>query len=295
MPEHVLQDARAPAELVAEAAMALSAGGIEAAQFEAKVILAHLLHTKPAHVTLERTPVRPEIASRYRQLVTERAGRVPLQYLLGTHEFMDLTLKCRPGVFIPRPETELLVETALDLLKAHHGRLVAADIGCGNGAIAIAMAHHLPQAIVHAVDISADALRLAAENARQLSVADRVRFHEGDLLAPLIAAGAVVELDTIVANLPYVPSGEISGLAPEISVHEPRATLDGGPDGLAYIRKLVHQMGSLPARERLGALEVGVGQAKAVEDMLRSHLDCAETLIRRDYAGIERVVVARLL
>ena len=281
-------------DLIAEGSAALSDAGIDAARFEANIILSHILEAKPSRVTLESHALTPDTVARFRELVRERADRVPLQYVIGTHDFMGLTLSCRPGVFVPRPETELLAETAIETLTLRSDWLSVADLGCGSGAIAVALAHHLPAATVHAVDVSSDAAQLAAENARRLHLADRIRVYQGDLLAPLVAADVADGLDAIVANLPYIPTGDIDGLQPEVRDYEPRAALDGGSDGLTCFRELMRQIADLPPRERFVALEVGLGQAGAVEEMLEDSLDCSETHIRRDYAGIERIVSAVL-
>ena len=294
MPVEARKHRPAPAHLIAEGAALLSSKGIEAARFEAKIILAHILGTKPSQAPLAPAPLDPDAIARFRELISERATRRPLQYVIGTHDFMGLTLACRPGVFVPRPETELLVESALQALQPHGRNVSVADIGCGTGAIAIALAHQLPAATVHAVDISSDAVRLAAENARRLGVADRVRVYEGNLLTPLLDARVAHDLDAIVANLPYVPSGEIGSLAPEIRDHEPREALDGGPDGLRQFRRLIRQLRTLQPRRRLVALEVGIGQAQAVQHVRNRDLDCSHIHVRRDYAGIERIVLARL-
>ncbi len=285
------EDLEAASDLIAEGARVLSAADIEGARFEAKIILAHILATKPSRVVINADPLAPDSISRFRELVSKRASRVPLQYVIGTHDFMGLMLACRPGVFVPRPETEVLVETVLGSLRPGRDRPTVADVGCGSGAIAVAVAHHLPGAAVHAVDISADAVRLTAENARRLGLAHGVRVYEGHLLDPLVAAGVADELDAIVANLPYIPSGKIDGLAPEISKHEPREALDGGPDGLMYFRKLVSQIEALPPRRRLVALEVGLGQARQVARLLQSGLECSAIETRRDHGGIERIVL----
>ncbi|MGD8239363.1 MAG: peptide chain release factor N(5)-glutamine methyltransferase [Armatimonadota bacterium] len=285
-------DIQAPVDLIDEGERVLSAAGIEPARFESKAILADVLETKPSRVLLRDGPVSAEAMARFRELVGERATRTPLQYVLGTDEFMGLTLTCRPGVFIPRPETELLVDAVLDVLAPRRDALVVADVGCGTGGVAIALAHYMPAATVHAVDISADAVQLTADNARQVGVADRVHVRQGDMLEPLVAAGIAEGLDAIVANLPYVPSGDIRPLDPEIRDHEPLEAINGGPDGLACFRRFIGQISTLPLRDRLIALEVGVRQSGAVEALLRSHLDRSDVHIHRDYAGIERTLLA---
>lgn len=268
----------------------LAAAGILAAELEARLLLEQATGMDRASLLAHaREPVRSDAAARYERLLSERERRVPLAYLSGEREFWSLRLKVDPRVLIPRPETETLVEEALGRLAP--GARVA-DIGTGSGAIVIALARELGRGDFCGTDLSTDALDVARENAAAHGVADRVRFFHGDLLEPLRSRTA--PLDALVSNPPYIPSSQLPDLQPEVRDHEPRAALDGGADGLRLIRALI---GGAPGLLRPGGwllLEVGAGQAGAVTALLEDHAAFEAVSCRRDLAGIERVVAARM-
>jgi release factor glutamine methyltransferase len=202
--------------------------------------------------------VDAEATARFRAVVERRATHEPVQHLLGYEEFRGLRIGVTPDVLIPRPETEGLVERALELLADRAGAIVA-DIGTGSGAIACALASARPDLEVLAVDRSLGALSVASENVRGLGLAARVRLVAGDLFGPLGSLGG--SLDMIVANPPYLPSGIIQTLPVEVERFEPHLALDGGPDGLRVLRRLVAQT---PRFLRPGAwllMEIGEEQA----------------------------------
>jgi release factor glutamine methyltransferase len=209
------------------------------------------------------------------------AGREPVAYITGTRGFRHLELAVDPRVLVPRPETELLVEVAVELLPAG-ARVV--DVGTGSGAIALALAQERPDLRIVATDVSADALAVARDNAARLGLAARVELVAGDLLA------GVTAVDAVLSNPPYVADGDRATLAPEITRHEPPGALFAGADGLDVIRRLV------PAAARSGAallaIELGQGQAAAVIELMDA-AGFAHAESRRDLAGIERVVVGR--
>jgi release factor glutamine methyltransferase len=267
----------------------LAAAGIGPADLEARVLLGHATGLGPAAlIACGGEPLGTAAAGRYDELLRERSRRVPLAYLTGEREFWSLRLLVDRRVLVPRPETETLVEAALERLRPA-ARI--ADIGTGSGAVVIALAKELGDGEFFAVDRSVDALEVAQANAAAHGFAGRIRFLEGDLLAPL--AGRGVTLEAIVANLPYVPAGELCELQPEVRDHEPRLALDGGPDGLAVIERIV---AGAPPLLRPGGwllLEVGAGQAPRVRELLERAGGYGQTATRRDLAGIERVVAAR--
>ena len=213
--------------------------------------------------------------------VARRLKREPAAYVLGTREFFGLAFAVTDAALIPRPESELLVEVALQELGLDP-RAQVADAGTGSGCIAVSVAVHAPLARVAAVDRCPRALRLASVNATRHGA--NVDFIRGDLLE------AVDTAHVILANLPYIPSGDIATLEPEVRDWEPRIALDGGHDGLDLVRRLVHDCGDR-LRPRLLALEVGAGQAAAVAVLCGRAGAAVEVL--PDLAGIERVVVAR--
>jgi len=223
---------------------------------------------------LERAPLR--------DLVRRRGEGTPLQHLLGTVDFLGLSLLSDPRALIPRPETEQLVGFVL----AESSWQSVWDIGTGTGAIALALATKRPSASVAAGDVSADALSLARENAARLELAGRVSFFESDLLE-----GFSGPVEAIVANLPYIPTGDIAGLSREVG-HDPVLALDGGADGLALIRRLAAGAAQKLPPGGLIALEVGHDQAARTADLLAAH-NFRDISVRRDYQGIERFLIAR--
>lgn len=260
--------------------------GIEGGRLDAELLLAKILGLDRIGLYLQfDRPLNTAELTEFRGLVGRRARREPLQYILGKAEFWSLSLHVSPAVLIPRPDTELLVAEAL---KRAPEQAAVLDVGTGSGAIAIALAHERPDLTVTALDLSAEALAVAEDNARQLGVAERMTFQQGDLGE---FDGGPFAL--IVANPPYIPTGDLATLIPEVRDFEPSQALDGGADGLACYRQL------LPLAQRVLTsggwllLEVGSGQAPFVQAMLLdSHL-FADPFIARDLSGIERVVGAR--
>ncbi len=255
--------------------------GIATPRLDAELLLAHVLGARRIDLYLgfERA-VEAADRARYRELLRRRGvDRLPVAYLTGEREFWSLLLRVGPEVLVPRPETETLVETVRELRPS---RVV--DVGTGCGAIACAVAAELPEAFVLAIDLAPAALRVARANAERLGLGPRVRVVAGDLLGPV--AG---RWDVIAANLPYVPTARLAALPPEVR-HEPRMALDGGPEGLDLLRRLVADAPRALARPGALVLEVGEGQASEVEGLVRG-AGAAGTEIRKDLAGIERVVI----
>lgn len=273
-----------------QAIQALQNAEVDEARLDAELLLAHTLDLNRAAIMARPDRLlTPKELTRFRDLVARRVAREPLPYITGHREFFGLDFVVDARVLIPRPETELLVEHALRIARPVPRPLGIADVGAGSGAIAVTLAVHLPHAAVHALDDSAGALAVTAENARRHNVAGRVHCGQGDLLAPL--AGPV---DLIAANLPYVTTGEWAELLPEIRDYEPRAALDGGPDGLDAIRRLVATAG--PRLRPGGALllEIGASQGAAVISLARHCFPAADLQLHRDYAGLDRLAIVRL-
>jgi release factor glutamine methyltransferase len=277
------------AALLEEAANALAAAGVASPQWDAERLLRHVLGWDRA--TLVANPSRPvpeAEAGRFRALVARRAAREPLQYILGTQAFWKHEFLVTPAVLIPRPETELLVETSLERLQGRERPLVV-DVGTGSGCIALSIAAERPDAEVHATDLSEAALEVARENARRLGLEGRVRFHQGDLLEPLSGLEAHVHL--VVSNPPYVDPAERDALAPEVRDHEP-ATALFAPDPRAYPARL-----AVAARKALlpgGSLvvEIGIGLEEVVTGaFLGAGLHSVAQ--KTDLSGVVRVVVGR--
>jgi release factor glutamine methyltransferase len=265
-------------EALDSAVVALSAAGVDTPRLDAEVLLAHALGVDRLVLVTDRDRrVEGPAVRAFQDAVRRRSvAREPVAYITGVKGFRRLDLHVDGRVLIPRPETETLVEAALDL--PHGARVV--DVGTGSGAVALALKDERPDLDVVATDTSTDALAVARANADRLGL--DVAFVAGDLLD---GAGRV---DAVVSNPPYVEDG--APLAPEISRHEPPGALFAGADGLAVIRPLVEQVATSAAR--FVALEVGMGQAGAVAGVLRA-AGFPEIEVRGDLAGIDRVVAGR--
>lgn len=259
--------------------------GIDSARLDAELLLADTLGLDRVglYLNFER-PLQADELAVYREQVRRRAGREPLAYILGRTEFWSLPLRVTPAVLIPRPDTELLVEQALARVA---GAARVLDVGTGSGALAIALAHERPECAVTAIDLSAAALAVAADNARANGVAERIDFAEGDL-----AVLPMGPFDLVVANPPYIPHGDLAALMPDVRDFEPRLALDGGADGLDAYRALAGQARRVLAAAGWLLVEVGIGQAAAVQQLFAG-AGLTEVFTARDLAGIERVVGGR--
>jgi release factor glutamine methyltransferase len=276
--------------LLKEAAARLSEAGIATARQDAEWLLASVLGVERFGLYLEPDRVlSPSEGRRYGGVIARRAAHEPLQHLTGTEDFHGLRLIVGPDVLIPRPETEGLVEWALELLRDEPAWLVA-DIGTGSGAIACALAEQMPNLTIFAIDRSLSALRVASRNVAALALGERVRLVVGDLLGPIGPTRG--PLDLVIANLPYIPSGAIGSLEPEVARFEPREALDGGPDGLAAIRRLI---ATAPERLRPRArlmMEIGADQAGPVASLMAAEGFTAIEA-RRDLHGVERYITGQ--
>ncbi|MDR7555672.1 MAG: peptide chain release factor N(5)-glutamine methyltransferase [Armatimonadota bacterium] len=269
----------------------LTALGVPEAAITAEVLLRHALRWSRTELYLSwHRPLDPDAWARYEALLAERARGRPVAYIVGRREFMGLEFLVDERVLIPRPETELLVEVTLAAL-AGQPRPVIADVGTGSGAVAVSLAVTRPDALVFATDISPPALEVARANARRHGVDGRVRVLCGDLVAPLVAAGA--RLDALVCNPPYVDPLTAAALPREIRDFEPREAVVA-PEGIGLHRRLVAEAPRVLAPGGLLAVEVAAGQAPAVVELFRREARYEEIATHRDLGGWERVVSARL-
>lgn len=253
------------------------------ARLDAAWLLEAVVQKPRLTLALDESMLPEPQAERYASLLARRAGGEPLQYILGAQDFFGLRFRVDSRVLIPRPETELLCEKALEYLRARP-RAKVLDLCTGSGALAVTLALRCPKAEVWACDVSPDALEVARENARRLGA--RVRFAKGDLFAPL--SGEC--FDWIVSNPPYIARAELDGLQREVR-REPVLALDGGADGLDFYRRIAREA---PRHLRAGGgilLEVGAGQARAVASML-GDAGLEPDAILPDLSGIPRVVCA---
>ena len=265
--------------------------GIESPRLDAEVLLSHILGRERIYLYVHfEEPLQLEELAAYREAIKQRVSRVPVAYIIGTREFMGLPFKVTEDTLVPRPDTEILVQAAIDRLKAVERPVRFADIGTGTGAICLSVLKYVPEATADTVDISEAARKVAEENAASLELTERITFYTGDLLTPL--AGNVENYDAILSNPPYIPDADIEQLAPEVRCKEPRTALAGGPDGLAFYRRLIADSPTLLKEDGFLAVEVGIHQEKAVAKMAEENGAFARTEIIKDYGGIERVVVA---
>ena len=278
-------------EVIRQTQDKLEAESIPDARLEAEVLLINILQV-PRHriYAYQEQELNAQQGQLLDRLVERRLKREPLAYILGHKEFYGLNLTVTPGVMIPRPETELLVEQTLFLALMQMGEteLVIVDPGTGCGGISINLAMHLPMARIFATELYPEALKVAEYNIGAHNVADRVTLLQGDLLEPL-----PVEANIIVANLPYICSDQIPGLQPEIQ-WEPREALDGGPDGLDVIRRLLHQ-----AQEKLKPggvmiLEIDPQQVQPLEQLAQQLFPEATTSTEQDLGHLDRLFIVDL-
>ena len=278
------------AELVARATGELAAAGVPQPEWDAERLLRHVLGWDRAMlIASPATAVVPERAAEFGRLVGERARRVPLQHLTGTQPFWKHEFRVSPDVLIPRPETELLVEAALERLRGAT-RPVIVDVGTGSGCIALSLAAERPDAELHATDLSAPALEVARLNAARLGLAERVVFREGDLLEPV--ARLAGRIDLVVSNPPYVDTKERETLAPEVRDHEPALALFPAGDASAVYRRLVPAAAHALAPGGALLLEIAPPLADGVSTLLAaSRFESIE--VRPDLAGRPRAVLGR--
>jgi release factor glutamine methyltransferase len=265
--------------------------GITSARLDAELLAAQAFgRTRVELYTHFDQPLGDPELGAYRALVQRRMAGESVAYILGRKEFWSLDLQVDARVLVPRPDTETLVEQALESLKSMDSggeALRVADIGTGSGALALALKKERPGDEVFAVDASPDALEVARGNASRLGL--DVTFLQGDLVSPIAGHGL---FDLIASNPPYIPSQDIAGLSPEVR-REPRLALDGGEDGLVLVRRLASEVRKVLAPRGALAMEIGAGQATLVMEILRAE-GYAGIGARRDLAGVERVVFGRL-
>lgn len=296
--------------------------GIESPRLDAEVLLAHVLEKQRIYLYVHfDEPLQPAELAAYREMIKQRVLRVPVAQILGEKEFMGLTFKVTADTLVPRPDTEILVQAAVERLKAMKGEKSAtgvladesaaeepaegqpvggadaeqevaeplhiADIGTGSGAICLSVLRYLAGTVADTVDISPEARAVAEENAASLGLADRVTFHTGDLLQPLVG----MTFAAILSNPPYIPEADIATLAPEVRLKEPHTALSGGRDGLDFYRRLAKEAPAMLVPGGFMAFEVGIHQAEPVAALAKANPLIARTEILPDYAGIDRVVV----
>ena len=263
--------------------------GVSSPRLDAELLLSHALGCDRVRLYMDmQRPLAADELAAVRALVVRRRKREPVAYILGRREFYRRSFELSKDVLVPRPETEVLVDRALEALPAGAGP--ALDLCTGSGVIAISLALERPELQVDATDLSPAALAVARKNAELLGASERVRFYEGELFSA-VPAGQQYAL--IAANPPYVADGDWSGLAPEITGHEPRMALTAGVDGLDVLRRLSVQVADYLLPGGAALFELGLGQAGAVRELLAQDARLGEIVAHKDLAGIERIVQAR--
>ena len=270
-------------EILKSAARKLEAAGVESARLDAEVLLAHVLNCRRLYLYVDAAKnLSPAQIERYEKIIAQRAEKIPVAYLTGQREFMGLNFAVTPAVLIPRPDTEILAQLAIEKLSAVEHPTFA-DIGTGSGAIAVSILKYVKNSTAAAVDISEDAINCAKFNAEKFGVDDRINFHVGNLFEPLRGK----KFHAIVSNPPYIPTEDLSTLQAEVQ-REPKLALDGGIDGLNFYRRIAEDAPNFLFNGGFVAVEIGINQAAAVQSLFQKNFSNVEIL--RDLSGIERVV-----
>lgn len=280
-------------EVIQRSTEFLARKGIESARLEVELLLGHVLKAPRLRLYLDfERQLTPSELDAMREYVRRRAGREPLQHIVGSTSFCGLEIKVNRDVLIPRPETEVLAEHGWQFLASRREQLqrplLALDFGAGSGCVALALASHAPDVQIMALEISIAALDVARENAERLGLAGRIQFVEGSGFDALPKGG---RFDLIISNPPYIPSSEIDQLAPEVRHHDPRLALDGGLDGLDFPRKLASQAPEYLAPGGQLMCEFGDGQSPAVSSIFEAfHWQVKAVL--PDLSGRARILIA---
>jgi release factor glutamine methyltransferase len=252
---------------------------------DTRLLLAHVLQVNHTHLIAHGDEVLTAVQeTQFHAFVNRAQQHEPIPYITGTAPFFDMDLNVTPAVLIPRPETEMLVERAVEWARAQQP-LTIVDVGTGSGCIPIALARQLPQAEISAIDISPDALEIARINAKQFAP-NRIRFHQGHLLTPITHS-----VDLITANLPYVTDAEWTLLDDRVKLHEPSLALRGGNDGLNLIRELLQHAASKLSASGAIFLEIGWQQGPAMQTFAAAAFPNAQVDLIQDYAGHDRIVI----
>lgn len=272
-------------EILRSAATKLEAAGIESARLDSEVLLAHILNCRRLYLYVDAGKnLSSAQVSRYENLIAQRAKKIPVAYLTGQREFMGLNFAVTSDVLIPRPDTEILAQFAIEKLSAVPNPTFV-DIGTGSGAICVSVLKYVKNATAAAVDISKDAINCAAFNAEKFGVEDRLTFYVGNLFEPLRGK----KFHAVISNPPYIPTKDLSTLQDDVK-REPTLALDGGVDGLNFYKRIVDDAQNFLFSGGFLAVEIGINQASAVKNLFAKNFTNIEII--RDLAGIERVVTA---
>jgi release factor glutamine methyltransferase len=261
---------------------------IENPHLEAEILLSHALHMDRIRLYIDfDKEIDKKDLETFKGFLTRRVKGEPAAYITGSKHFMSLIFNVTADVLIPRPETELLIENAIELSKAFQGKISVLDIGTGSGIIAVSLAKFIGDISIYATDSSKKALEVAVENAKKHGVENKIQFIEADLFPK-----DDQRYDIIISNPPYIKTSDIKGLQPEIRNFEPLAALDGGPDGLDCYRRIAEKAAGYLKEGGFLLLEVASDSAKDVAVLIQDALKTKNLRIKKDLNGLERVIVA---
>ncbi len=280
-------------DILNQAVQKLRSEGVDRPRTNAELLLAAVLNVKKIDLYLNRDRIlTSRQIEKFNQFLRERISGRPLQYILGSTEFFGLEFEVNERVLIPRPETEILVETIIENIRGVlQPRIV--DLGTGSGAIGISLAKSLKNSFVFATDISAQALKVAEKNARRHGVDEQIEFGQGDLFEPLKDKNLEGTVDCVVSNPPYVSEEEFNNLPREVSDYEPIVALKTDEEGTSFHRKMIENCLDFLNESGILAVEVGLGQAAKVTDLIRGRKGFRRAEIKKDLGGIERIVLGR--
>jgi release factor glutamine methyltransferase len=279
--------------LLRDTAVALTAAGIDNVRFEARLLLGHAAGLSIEQLVARgRDPAPADVTAAMRELTGRRVRREPMAYILGEREFWGLLFKVSPAVLVPRPDSETLIEAALDLLPERERPLRILDLGVGSGCLLLTLLREYPKATGVGVDASPEALAIAGENAGMLGVASRARLMVDDWRQAGWTDRLGGPFDLLVSNPPYIETSTIAALMPEVANHEPRLALDGGPDGLEAYRIIAAAAPTLITAGGWALVEGGEGQAIDISGIFAS-VGMSPLAPRKDLAGVERVVASQ--
>ena len=264
---------------------------ITGARLEAEILLSSVMGCPRLNLHIRKDEVLPEEKLKnYRELLLKRQKRIPISYILGEQSFFGMDILVNEHTLIPRPETEILVEEALKLLKTSEGQLVC-DVCTGSGCIAVALAKFSKVAKVYACDLSSDAVKIAYENAARQEVLSKIVIKNGDLLNALAGEQLESKLDMIISNPPYIAQDEFAALEPEVG-YEPRMALDGGKDGLNFYRRLAFGSRHFLKPGAKLVLEMNSAKSGQIREIVEKNGFSTEKIVK-DYAGLERVLIGK--
>lgn len=273
--------------------------GFESARLEAEILLANVLNVDRIYLYVHSDYILTDSQIKmYKNFIQRRLSHEPTAYIIGHREFMGLEFTVNKDVLIPRPDTEILVETVIERLKDMKDTIEIVDVGTGSGAIAISLAKYLPNAHINAIDISEAAINIAKINSQINKVSDRITFHVDDwenfFLLPAQSPSLQKNFlyNAIVSNPPYILSNVIDTLEPEVAKYEPRLALDGGDDGLDFYRRLIDESPKFLSDGGFLAVEIGYNQAQSVKELATKRFKYVEVI--KDLSQNDRVVVAKL-